>query len=201
MAKYTPPTSFVDVALAEVAAFVEARPLCTIVAVSAAGLISAHVPVLLKRDGAGAWLEGHVARGNEAFARLSAPITALAMFQREQEYGLPEAARSAVDDARFGAVHLQGRLQTIDDHAYQFANIEALSASHVAGLIHPWAAPDLPKAFTEVLAGKTIGLRFVIERAQASHAYAARGTGRTDGVVDIDPREFNSPNCRPSTGT
>lgn len=196
MARYTPPTSFSDVATEDIAAFVAARPLCTMVAVGPGGLLSAHVPVLLKqRDGAFV-LEGHVARTNAAFAALAGEIAAIAMFQREQDYGLPEAARTAGEDI-FGAVHLHGRLSLVDDVGYRLANIEELSTSHVAGQIHPWAAPDLPRAFTEVLAEKTVGLRFAIDRATASHAYAAKGQGRTDGIVDIDPREFTSPNCRP----
>jgi hypothetical protein len=69
----------------------------------------------------------------------------------------------------------------------------------VAAKIHPWNAPDLPLAFKEVLADKTVGFRFHIARSQACHAYAPRGKGRTDGIVDIDPREFTSPNCRPRT--
>jgi transcriptional regulator len=196
MARYTPPTSFTDVATGDVAAFVSHRPLCTIVAVGPGGLLSAHVPVLLKeRDGAFV-LEGHVALTNTAFAALDGEVTAVAMFQREQDYGLPEVARTA-EDTVFGAVHLHGRLARVDDPAFRLANIEELSTSHMAGKIHPWAAPDLPKAFTEVLASKTVGIRMTVERAQASHAYAAKGKGRTDGIVDIDPREFTSPNCRP----
>jgi transcriptional regulator len=197
MTSYTPPTSFQDVPLTLVQPFVAARALCTLVAMSSAGLISAHVPVLLTEDAQGPLLEGHVAKRTAAFAALTAPVAAIAMFQKEQEYGLPEAARTADEDSPYGAVHLHGTLEMVPDQAFQLANIEALSGHHLAARLHPWNAPDLPMAFKEVLAEKTVGLRFRIARAEASHRYATQGVGRTDGVVEIDPREFTSPNCRP----
>ncbi|MGL5114543.1 MAG: FMN-binding negative transcriptional regulator [Beijerinckiaceae bacterium] len=198
MSKYTPPTSFADVSFDLVRDFVAARALCTLVAVTPVGLINAHAPILLAQDGEGGfWLEGHVAKATSAFNGLDVPVTALAMFQKEQAYGLPEVARVADAESPWGAVHLHGRLEMVRDAAFQLGNIEALADHHMAAQIHPWNAPDLPAAFREVLAEKTVGFRFHIERAQACHAYAAKGAGRTDGIVDIDPREFTSPNCRP----
>jgi transcriptional regulator len=199
MTTYTPPTSFQDAPLALVRPFVSVRALCTLVAMAPSGLASAHVPVLLTDDAEGPLLEGHVARTTAAFAAIDAPVAAIAMFQKEQEYGLPEATRTADDETPYGAVHLHGVLEMVRDHAFQLANIDALSDHHLAAKLHPWNAPDLPRPFKEVLAEKVIGLRFRILRAQASHRYAARGGGRTDGVVEIDPREFTSPNCRPRT--
>jgi transcriptional regulator len=200
MASYTPPTSFQDVPFASARPFVAARALCTLIAMTPAGLISAHVPVLLTEDADGRpLLEGHVAKGAAGFDVLSAPAPGIAMFQKEQEFGLPEAARLLDDASPYGAVHLHGVLEMVRDHAFQLANIDALSDHHLAARLHPWNAADLPRPFKEVLADKTAGLRFRIERAQASHRYAAKGVGRTDGIVDIDPREFTSPNCRPRT--
>jgi transcriptional regulator len=198
MAAYTPPTSFQEIPFTLVRPFVAARALCTLVAVTPAGLVNAHVPVLLTQDADGfPVLEGHVAKTTIGFEALSGAVAALAMFQQEQEYGLPESARMADDSQPYGAVHLHGMLEMVRDHAFQLANIDALSDHHLAARLHPWNAADLPRPFKEVLAGKTVGLRFRIERAQASHRYAAKGAGRTDGIVDIDPREFTSPNCRP----
>lgn len=199
MTSYTPPTSFQDAPLEMVRPFVAARALCTLVAMAPSGLVSAHVPVLLAEDAEGLLLEGHVAKRTTAFDALSGKVPAIAMFQKEQEYGLPEAARLADDASPYGAVHLHGMLELVRDQAFQLANIEALSDHHLAARLHPWNAPDLPLAFKEVLAEKTVGLRFRIQRAEASHRYAAKGSGRTDGVVDIDPRAFTSPNCRPRT--
>jgi transcriptional regulator len=199
MTSYTPPTSFLEIPLDDVRAFVAARALCTLVAMSPSGLISAHVPVLLAENADGPLLEGHVAKRTAAFEALTGPVAGIAMFQKEQEYGLPEAARTADDQSPYGAVHLHGVLEMVHDHAFQLANVEALSDHHLAAKLHPWNAPDLPPAFKEALADKTIGLRFRIARAEASHRYTATGTGRTDGIIDIDPREFTSPNCRPRT--
>jgi transcriptional regulator len=200
MMVYTPPTSFKDVPFTLVRPFVAVRALCTLVAVTPGGLVNAHVPVLVAEDGDGQpMLEGHVARSTAAFEAIDGAVSAIAMFQQEQDYGLPEAARVADQAQPWGAVHLHGRLEMVRDHDFQMANIEALSDHHMAARIHPWNAPDLPRAFKEVLADKTVGLRFRIERAQACHAYVPKGVGRTDGIVDIDPREFTSPNCRPRT--
>ncbi len=198
MSKYTPPTSFADVPFALVHPFVSVRALCTLIAVTPSGLVNAHVPVLLTEDAEGnPVLEGHVARTTTAFDQINGAVTAIAMFQKEQDYGLPEKARISDANQPYGAVHLHGVLEMVRDTDFQMANIEALSDHHIAAKIHPWNAPDLPRAFKEVLADKTVGLRFRIERAQACHAYIAKGQGRTDGIVDIDPREFTSPNCRP----
>jgi len=199
MLVYTPPTSFKDVPFALVRAFVAPRALCTLVAVTPGGLVNAHVPVLLAGEDGAPRLEGHVAKSTLGFEALAAPVQAIAMFQKEQDYGLPESARIADEGQPWGAVHLHGTLEMVRDHDFQMANIEALADHHLAARIHPWNAPDLPRAFKEVLADKIVGLVFRVERAQASHAYAAKGKGRTDGIVDIDPREFTSPNCRPRT--
>jgi transcriptional regulator len=200
MVSYTPPTSFQDTPFTLVRPFVEARALCTLVALAPGGLITAHVPVLLSADAEGQpVLEGHVAKSTLGFEGIQGPVAAIAMFQKEQEYGLPEVARIADAESPYGAVHLHGRLEMVRDHAFQLANIDALSDHHLAARLHPWNAPDLPRPFKEVLADKTVGLIFRIDRAQASHRYAAKGAGRTDGIVDIDPREFTSPNCRPRT--
>jgi transcriptional regulator len=198
MSRYTPPTSFADVPFEMVRPFVAVRALCTLVAVTPSGLVNAHVPVLLTTDSDGKpVLEGHVARTTTAFDQVSGSVTAIALFQKEQDYGLPEEARISDEQLPYGAVHLHGMLEMVRDTDFQMGNIEALSDHHIAAKIHPWNAPDLPRAFKEVLAEKTVGLRFRIERAQACHAYVAKGQGRTDGIVDIDPREFTSPNCRP----
>jgi transcriptional regulator len=198
--RYTPPTTFKPFAFEEVESFVAARALVTIVAIAPIGLINTHAPVRLARDADGRpLLEGHVARTNATFMALTGSVTALALFQKEQEYGLPEAARETDSQSPFGAVHLHGRLEIVDDHAFQRGNIDALADHHIAARIHPWNAPDLPSAFKDVLADKTLGFRFHIERAEACHAYVQRGKGRTDGIVEIDPREFTSPNCRPRT--
>jgi transcriptional regulator len=200
MAAYTPPTSFQDVPFTLARSFVAARALCTLVAVTPLGLINAHVPVLLTEDSDGnPVLEGHVAKSTVGFDAVAGAVTAIAMFQQEQDYGLPEAARLADADQPYGAVHLHGMLEMVRDHAFQLANIDALSDHHLAAKLHPWNAADLPRPFKEVLAEKTVGLRFRILRAQASHRYAAKGEGRTDGIIDIDPRDFISPNCRPRT--
>lgn len=199
MTSYTPPTSFQDTPLTLVRPFIAARALCTLVAMSPAGLISAHVPVLLAEDDNGPLLEGHVAKRTAAFEALTGHVPGIAMFQKEQDYGLPEAARAADEESPYGAVHLHGMLEMVHDLPFQLANIEALSDHHLAARLHPWNAPDLPLAFKEVLAEKTVGLRFRITRAEASHRYVAKGSGRTDGVVEMDPREFTSPNCRPRT--
>ncbi len=198
MSKYTPPTSFADVPFDLVRPFVSARALCTLVAITKNGLVNAHVPVLLTQDADGnPTLEGHVAQSTTAFDSIEGCVSALVMFQKEQEYGLPESARVSDDSQPFGAVHLHGRLEMMRDKAFQRGNIDALADHHIAAKIHPWNAPDLPEAFKDVLAEKTVGLRFHIDRAQACHAYAAKGEGRTDGIVDIDPREFQNPACRP----
>jgi transcriptional regulator len=200
MAPYTPPTSFADVPFELVRPFVAVRALCTLIAATPQGLVNAHVPVLLTMDANGnPVLEGHVAKTTTAFDQVSGAVTAIAMFQKEQDYGLPEAARISDENQPYGAVHLHGVLEMVRDTDFQMGNIEALSDHHIAAKIHPWNAPDLPRAFKEVLAEKTVGLHFRIERAQACHAYVAKGQGRTDGIVDIDPREFTSPNCRPRT--
>lgn len=199
MTSYTPPTSFIDVPFDDIRGFVAARALCTLVALTPAGLASVHAPVLLAEDAAGSWLEGHLAARTAAFEALAGSVAGIAMFQKEQEYGLPEAARAADAESPWGAVHLHGTLEIVRDHAFRLANIEALSDHHLAARLHPWNAPDLPRAFKEVLAEKTIGMRFRIHRAEASHRYLAKGDGRTNGIVDIDPREFASPNCRPRT--
>ena len=64
----------------------------------------------------------------------------------------------------YTAVHAWGDLRVIDDPAWVFTQISALTATHEAALPQPWAVTDAPADYIEKMLGAIVGREITINR-------------------------------------
>ena len=147
-----------------------AFPLATIVTHGPDGLEANHVPLLLDTEsGAHGTLRGHVARGNP-LARQTVDGEILVIFQGHECYISPSGYATKTEHGKvvptwnYCAVHAYGSLRLIDDPAWIFGQISALTATHESGQAHPWAVSDAPAEYIEKMLGAIIGIEIPIAR-------------------------------------
>ena len=133
-----------------------ARPLATLVTMSAAGINANHVPLHLSPDsGRFGCLRRHVARANPVWQDLVAEVEALAIFHGPQGYISPSWYPSkkqhgqVVPTWNYAVVHAYGTLRVIEDPAWLRSQLEALTARHEAASAEPWAVADAPQDRSE----------------------------------------------------
>lgn len=154
-------------------ALIRTRPLATLVLNSTHGLEANHVPLLLSTgpEPRGR-LQGHVARNNPMWRRLSDETQALAIFHGADSYVSPswyptkQAHGKVVPTWNYVVVHAQGRLRAIEDKAWIRSQIEALTAQQEAGFAVPWQVGDAPADFIAGMLDHIVGIELVIDRLQ-----------------------------------
>lgn len=152
-------------------ALMRARPLATLVTVSAAGLNANHLPLLLSADGGqfGSLL-GHVARANPMWQDFDAGVEALAIFHGPQGYVSPswyptkKQHGQVVPTWNYAVVHAYGTLRAIQDPGWIHSQLEALTRQSEAAFAEPWAVADAPPEYIDRLAEAIVGIEMVISR-------------------------------------
>ena len=146
-------------------------PLATLVSHGPDGLSANHIPLQLDATaGPNGTLRGHIARANPLGR--SAPVDAeiLVIFQGPESYISPINYATKAEHGKvvptwnYTAVHAYGRLRLIDDPAWIFAQISALTATHESRLPQPWAVSDAPADYIEKMLGAIVGIEITIER-------------------------------------
>ena len=114
---------------------VRARPLATLVTLSASGLNANHIPLLLSTEPAPfGVLRGHVARSNPMWSDLAKDVEVLAIFHGPDAYITPSWYASKQETGKvvptwnYAVVHAYGRLHVIDDASWLRSHLEALTA-------------------------------------------------------------------------
>jgi transcriptional regulator len=155
---------------AELAAFIEARHFATLVVSGEAGPLAAHIPMILKRDAAGApvTLEGHVARNNPLAAAVTSETHALAIFTGPDAYVTPSLYLSKREHGKvvptwnYMAVHVTGSIETFDD-----ANALRDQVSQITDMMEqptavPWKVTDAPDDYIAKMLNAIVGVRIAI---------------------------------------
>ena len=148
-----------------------ARPLATLVSLSATGLDANHIPLLLSTDSTPyGILRGHVARANPLQSNTIADVDVLAIFHGPETYITPTwyptkaETGQAVPTWNYAVVHAYGALRVIDDVAWLRDHLEALTAQHEAAFAMPWHLSDAPRDYIDELMGAVVGIEIVITR-------------------------------------
>jgi transcriptional regulator len=167
---YTP-RHFAEDRLDVLHALVAKHPLGTLVRVGADGLEADHLPFELAAptiDAPFGLLRAHVARANPVWRCDGAPV--LALFQGASSYVSPtlydkEAAGGRVVPTwNYAAVHVHGRLRTIDDPAWTLALMERLTTRHEGP--DGWEVTDAPREYVDKMVAATVGIEIAIERIE-----------------------------------
>lgn len=160
------PKHFAETDVAEMHALMRAHPLATLVSAGPDGLNANHIPLLLA-DGK---LQGHVARANPLWKDGQVAGEVLLIFQGHESYISPSGYATKAEHGKvvptwnYTAVHAWGDLRVIDDPAWIFAQISALTATHEAALPQPWAVTDAPADYIEKMLGAIVGIEITINR-------------------------------------
>ena len=147
-------------------ALMRARPLATLLSHGPDGLNANHIPLLLV-DGK---LQGHVARANPLWQAGKVVGEILVIFHGDESYISPSNYATKAEHGKvvptwnYVAVHAYGELRVIDDPAWIFSQISALTATNEAALPQPWAVSDAPTEYIEKMLGAIVGIEISITR-------------------------------------
>ena len=164
------PKHFAENDVAEMRALMRAHPLATLVSHGADGLNANHIPLLLADSAPWGRLQGHVARANPVWKDGQAGGEVLAIFHGHDSYISPSGYATKAEHGKvvptwnYVAVHAHGELRVIEDPAWVFAQISALTAANEAGLRQPWAVTDAPADYMEKMLGAIVGIEITITR-------------------------------------
>jgi transcriptional regulator len=152
-------------------ALIRARPLGTLVTLSASGLEANHIPfVFASGGGPSGSLLGHVARQNPVWRGVGPDRKALSIFHGPSAYVSPSWYPAKKEHGRvvptwnYVVVHAHGALKVHDDPVWIRRQIELLTNQMESAREAPWAVSDAPADYVEQLAQGIVGIELVIER-------------------------------------
>jgi transcriptional regulator len=160
------PKHFAEDDVAKMHALMRAHPLATLISHGPDGLNANHIPLLLA-DGK---LQGHVARANPLWKVGNVAGEVLVIFHGHESYISPSGYATKAEHGKvvptwnYVAVHAYGDLRVIDDPAWIFGQISALTAANEAVLPQPWAVTDAPADYIERMLGAIVGIEIGITR-------------------------------------
>jgi transcriptional regulator len=162
------PRHFAEDDVAEMHALMRANPLATLVTHGPEGLNANHIPLLLADAEPHGKLQGHVARANSLWQPGSVTGEVLVVFQGDESYISPSGYATKAEHGKvvptwnYVAVHAYGELRIIEDPAWIFGQISALTTTHEAALPQPWAVSDAPADYIEKMLGAIVGIEITI---------------------------------------
>ncbi|MGC4006885.1 MAG: FMN-binding negative transcriptional regulator [Pirellulales bacterium] len=149
-----------------------------------------HLPMLLRPDeGPRGTIVGHVARANPQWTQL-AGRTALAIFTGPHHYVSPTwyETPNLVPTWNYAAVHVYGRIETIDDEAALLDLLHDVVDTYEQAQPRPWTFEN-DDTFIRRMLGQIVGFRLTIERIEGkfklnqNHPPAPRKGGRRLGAT------------------
>lgn len=153
----------------ELLAVIRANALGLLISQGEDGIVANPIPFVLAKDAAGEdLLRAHLARANPQWKAIAEQPDVLVVFQGTDHYVTPSwyAAKrehgKVVPTWNYVHVQVRGRAAVHDDPAFLRPQIEALTATHEAGRIEPWAVDDAPERFVEAQMRGIVGLEIPI---------------------------------------
>jgi transcriptional regulator len=150
---------------------IRARPLATLVTLTAEGLDANHIPLQLVADaGPFGTLRGHIARANPLCSNLCQGAEVLAVFHGPNAYISPSWYPTKTDTGavvptwNYAVVHARGTLGLIEDAAWLREHLDTLTAAHEGAFPTPWRLSDAPPGFIDQLMAKIVGIEILITR-------------------------------------
>jgi len=164
------PKHFAEDNVAEMHALMRAHPLATLISHGPDGLNANHIPLLLADAEPYGTLQGHVARANPLWKAGNVAGEVLVVFQGDESYISPSGYATKAEHGKvvptwnYATVHAYGELKVIEDPAWIFGQISALTATNEAALPQPWAVTDAPADYIEKMLGAIVGIEITINR-------------------------------------
>lgn len=149
---------------------IRAKPLATLVVLTANGLDANHIPLHLSLDSPLGILRGHVARSNPIWKEYQENVDVLAIFHGPDTYISPSwyATKSehgkVVPTWNYAVAHAYGRLRVIHDAAWIRKQLDFLTLENEASFKVPWKISDAPSDFTDNLIKAIVGVEITITK-------------------------------------
>ena len=151
--------------------FIAQHPLALMVAASASGLQSNHVPLILEPGtGGSGTLKGHIARANSMWKDVPSGSEVLAVFQGPSQYISPNWYPSKREHGRvvptwnYAVVHAHGSITWNQDKAWLRMLVETLTERHESGQAVPWRVSDAPEEYIQQMLAAIVGFEIAITR-------------------------------------
>ncbi len=152
---------------------IRSHPLGLLVVASPEGLEGHHVPFFLSPHPAPhGTLQGHVARTNPVWQKVSEQQSVMVVFSGPEAYVSPSWYPTKQEHGRvvptwnYAAVHAHGTLRVRDDPAWLRSQMHALTAQQEMVFESPWTMDDAPDDFIERLVQAVVGLELIITRLE-----------------------------------
>lgn len=165
---YTP-SKFIESRLPVLHALIRAHPFASIIASTPEGVEADHLPLLLDSSrGAYGVLQGHVARENPIWKKLSEGSEVLVIFQGPSSYVSPSWYPSkqqhgkVVPTWNYVVVHVRGCISWHHDPVWLRQLLERLTHTHESGRSQPWQVSDAPADYVERMLGAIVGFELPV---------------------------------------
>jgi transcriptional regulator len=185
-------------------ALIAARPLGLLVTSGAGGLQANAVPFLLDGDsGNNGLLRAHLAKANPQWRDIGEGVEALVVFQGEDAYVTPswyETKRQTgkvVPTWNYAMVQVRGTIRAVEDAAWLYAQVSALTRLHEATRAEPWSVGDAPEAFVAAQLKGIVGIEIAIREISgkwkvSQNRPAADVEGVAEGMANADEPHGNA---------
>ena len=161
------PTAFAEPDLTKLHDFIERNSFGLLVSQVEGLPFATHLPFLLDRTaGAHGTLVGHMARANPQWRKVAGQ-TVLAIFSGPHAYVSPTwyEAEQVVPTWNYAAVHVYGRVQTIEDKSALLEIVQEMVRVYEQEMPRPWSF-DPSSNFVERLLGQIVGFRIEIGKIE-----------------------------------
>jgi transcriptional regulator len=148
--------------------FMRTYDFATVVSASAAGLVTSHVPVLVRPSGASCVIVGHLARANDHWRLMDGTTPALVVFHGPHGYVSPTwyETAPAVPTWNYGVVHVHGFPKTNEDDGFVRDVLEELVSRYEGNRSGGWRPESLPSDFHDRMVGGIVAFEMTATKLE-----------------------------------
>jgi transcriptional regulator len=146
--------------------FMQTNDFATVVSSSPDGLMTSHLPVLVRSSGADLVIAGHMARANHHWRLMNGSTPALFIFQGPHGYVSPTwyETAPAVPTWNYGVVHAHGLPRAIEDDAFVRGVVEELVQRYEGTRPNGFRPESLPADYYDRMRRAIVGFEMPVTR-------------------------------------
>jgi transcriptional regulator len=171
---------------------IEENPLGLLVSTSETGLIADPIPFVIDPTaGEFGTLRAHLAKANPQYRALASAGECLVVFQASDAYITPEwyetkrETGKVVPTWNYVTVHVYGRPRLVEDPAWLYAQLSALTDLMEGNRPKPWSIKDAPSDFIRSQAQGIFGVEVEIARMEGKWKVSQnRSSADQRGVIE-----------------
>jgi transcriptional regulator len=148
--------------------FMQTYDFATIVSTSPDGMVTSHLPVLVRPSGPSIVIVGHLARANPHWQLMDGATPTLAIFHGPHGYVSPTwyATAPAVPTWNYGVVHAHGRPMVSEDPSFVRGVLEDLVRRYEGRRANGWRPESLPTDFYDRMRRAIVAFEMPVSRLE-----------------------------------